>query len=95
MMSAWIIVDRFPASSGGKTLASICRDDVPVWSAAKRSAEKKIPIAVLRPSSATAMPTNPTALTWMSFVAIVNFQPRLSSAPPRPANPPAIASARM
>ena len=50
-----------------------------------------MPIAVLRPSSATAMPMKPSVLTWMSFVAIRNCQPSTSSAPARPANAPQMA----
>ena len=54
--SPWMSCVRLPASSGGKKSGSRLRVDVPVLSAAKSSAAKKMPTAVLRPSSATAMP---------------------------------------
>ena len=48
---------RFDASSGRKISGSRLRVDVPVVSAAKSSAASPTPIALLRPSSATAIPT--------------------------------------
>ena len=52
---------RFAASSGAKTDGSRLRTDVPLTSAPNSSAaEAACPIAVLRPSSATAMPRNPS-----------------------------------
>ena len=58
-MSPWIINVRLPASSGGK----IVRIEVPRRGAGEERAEeqgrKPIPIAVLRPSRATAMPMKP------------------------------------
>ena len=53
------------ASSGGKISGSRFREDVPVWSAAKRSAARPMPTAVLRPSSATAMPMKPIVEPWI------------------------------
>ena len=50
----------------------------------KRSAASATPIAVLRPSSATAMPTNAIVAPWMSPVASRNCQPSTSTAPARP-----------
>ena len=61
---AWIMVERFSANSGSKTLGSSWRDDVPTCSAPKSRAANRIPTALLRPSSATAIPVKP-----MKFVA--------------------------
>jgi hypothetical protein len=94
MMRAWIMVARLPASSGGKTLGSSWRVEVPTCRAPKSSAAKKIPTALLRPRSATAMPMNPIAPTSKSFVATRYFHPRTSTEPAIPANAPEIASAR-
>ena len=57
------------------------RCEVPLRSAPNSSAAATVPIAVLRPSSATAMPRKPSCVTSMSFVAKRNCQPRMSSAP--------------
>ena len=54
-----MMIARLEARSGGKNSGSRLREAVPVWSAAKRSAESATPTAVLRPSSATAMPMKP------------------------------------
>ena len=65
---------RFVASSGWKTVGSRLRTDVPLISAPNSSALKNTPIAVLRPSSATAMPKKPDAgAIWMSLVAIAEL----------------------
>ena len=63
MISAWIIVERFVASSGGKSVPESCLGEVPTCSAPKRTAAKRIPTALFRPRSATAIPMKPTALT--------------------------------
>ncbi len=70
MIRPWMMVARLPASSGGKTVGSSDRVDVPTCRPPKSSADSAIPIAVLRPSSATAMPMNPTWLAAMSFVTM-------------------------
>ncbi len=57
----WISSVRFEASSGWKISGSRFRVDVPLTRAPNRRAAKATPTAVLRPSSATAMPTKPTA----------------------------------
>ena len=85
---------RFPASCGSKTLGSSWRLEVPTVRAPKSSAAKKTPTALLRPSSATAIPRKPTFETRMSEVAMWNCQPRTSIAPASPANAPEIAIAR-
>ena len=60
--SAWIVSDRFPACSGmSKTSGGMFRVAVPLMSAPKTSADRPTPSAVLRPSSATAIPTKPIA----------------------------------
>ena len=68
---------------------------MPTVSAANSMAESPTPMAVFRPSSATAMPTK---AIWdeisTSFVLIRNCQPRMSIAPARPAKRPEIAIAR-
>ena len=69
--------------------------DVPVESAPNRSADAQTPTAVLRPSSATAMPRKPYSLPRMSLVAILNCQPSTSSVPARPAKMPHSAITRM
>ena len=79
---------RFVASSGSKIVGSRLRTDVPLSSAPNSSAATTVPPAVLRPSSATAMPRKPTWEIWMSFVAIRNCQPRTSIAPASPASTP-------
>ena len=71
------------------------RSEVPVSSAPNSSAAKTVPIAVLRPSSATAIPRKPTCEVWMSFVNRLNFQPSMSIAAASPANTPQIAIARI
>ena len=86
----WMIDVSAPASSGWKTAGSRLRTDVPVSSAPNSSAENSVPIAVLRPSSATAMPRKPIWETWTSLVAIRNCQPSTSSEPASPANAPQI-----
>ena len=91
--SAWIISVRLPASCGGKTVGSRPRVEVPFTSAPKSSAERPTPTAVLRPSSATAIPMKPTFDTWMSSTPRRYCQPRMSIAPPRPAKTPEIAIA--
>ena len=58
-MSPWMITVRGVASSGGKISGSRLRVDVPVCRAAKSSAERPMPTAVLRPRRATAMPMKP------------------------------------
>jgi hypothetical protein len=64
----------------------------PVWRTANRSAPSTMPIPVLRPSSAIAMPVKPASTTCRFVVWIWNEpEPRTSVAPPRPANAPAIA----
>ena len=50
-----------------------------------------VPTAVLRPSSATAMPRKPICEPWMSLVAMRNCQPSTSTAPASPAKSPQIA----
>ena len=90
----WIRRVRFEASSGWKTAGSRLRVDVPFRSAPKSSAERPTPTAVLRPSSATAIPVKPIVDAWMSLVERRNCHPRMSSAPARPANAPEIAIAR-
>ena len=67
---------------------------MPLTSPPNSSAEKKTPTAVLRPSSATAIPVKPIVEAWMSFVSSRNSQPRMSSAPASPAKLPEIAIAR-
>ena len=77
---------RFEASSGSKIVGSRLRCDVPLSSAPNSSAAASVPPAVLRPSSATAMPMKPTLRDgWMSLVAMWNCQPRTSSEPASPA----------
>ena len=86
-----IISVRFVASSGGNTAGSRLRTDVPLSSAPNSSALNSTPIAVLRPSSATAMPMKPAPTTlafWRSLVATANCQPSTSIAPASPAKPP-------
>ena len=93
--SPWIITVRFDASSGLKISGSRFRVDVPVTSDANSIAAKPIPIALLRPSSATAIPTKAICDEIMtSFVLIRYAQPIVSIAPARPANMPEIAIAR-
>ncbi len=79
---------RFVASCGSKIDGSRLRTDVPLSSAPNSSAATTVPPAVLRPSSATAIPKNPTCDTKMSFVAIRNCQPSTSIAPASPAKIP-------
>ena len=76
---------RFCASAGSKIDGSRLRCDVPLLSAPNSSAAATVPLAVLRPSSATAIPRKPTSDAWMSFVASRNCQPRMSMPPARPA----------
>ena len=65
--SAWIVSERFPACSGmSNASGGMFRDAVPLSSAAKTSADRPTPSAVLRPSSATAMPVKPMRDDWMS-----------------------------
>jgi hypothetical protein len=94
MISAWMIVERFVASSGLKTSGLSCRGEVPTWSAPKRSAAKRIPTALFRPRRATAMPVYPTTPIGKSFSATWNFQPSMSIEPARPAKAPEIANAK-
>ena len=79
---------RLTASAGSNTAGSRFRTDVPVTSAPKNRAENSTPDAVLRPSSATAMPRKPIWVLWMSLVATRNCQPSTSSEPARPAKSP-------
>ncbi len=79
---------RFAASDGSKIVGSRLRCEVPLISAPNRIADATVPLAVLRPSSATAMPKKPTCVVWMSSVPTLNCQPRTSSAPASPANTP-------
>jgi hypothetical protein len=83
------------ASAGSKMFGSRLRTEVPVISAPNSSAEKSVPVAVLRPSSATAMPRKPSWLLRMSLVAMRNSQPSTSSVPASPANAPHTAITRM
>ena len=86
---------RFWASSGAKIAGSRFLVDVPTVSAAKSMADRPTPIAVFRPSRATAIPTKAICDEMRtSFVLIRNCQPRMSSAPARPAKRPEIAIAR-
>ncbi|OLD99843.1 MAG: hypothetical protein AUG91_05825 [Actinobacteria bacterium 13_1_20CM_4_69_9] len=64
-------------------------------SAPKRSADKPTPTAVLRPSSATAIPMKPIFDTWTSSTPSRNCHPRMSRPPASPANRPEIAIATM
>ena len=91
----WIIHVRLDASAGSKIDGSRERVDVPVVSAPNSRAENSVPIAVLRPSSATAIPEKPSVESWMSLVAIRNCQPSTSSVPASPANAPQTAITRM
>ena len=50
---------RFVASEGSKIVGSRLRCDVPLSSAPNRRAAATVPTAVLRPSSATAIPMKP------------------------------------
>ena len=84
----WMMIARLDARSGGKYDGSRFRDAVPVSSAAKSSAARPTPTAVLRPSSATAMPMKPTVEAWICVVSRRNSQPTMSSAPARPAKQP-------
>ena len=52
------MVARSMARAGSKTSGSSWRVDVPTSSAAKRSAAKRMPTALLRPRRATAIPVN-------------------------------------
>jgi hypothetical protein len=70
------------------------RVEVPLTSAPKSSADRKVPIAVFRPSRATAMPMKPIDEAWMSLTLSRNSQPSTSTAPARPAKRPEIAIAR-
>jgi hypothetical protein len=91
-----IVSVRLPASSGRKTsVIPGFRVDVPWTRQPKRSAASPTPTAVLRPSSATAIPMKPMFETWMSSTPIRYSQPSSSIAPARPANIPEIAIARM
>ena len=90
----WMIRVRFPASSGWKTDGSRFRVDVPVSSAPKSIAEKKIPTGLFLPRSATAIPMNPTWTLWITVRSTLNCQPRRSIAPAMPAKAPEIAIAR-
>ena len=89
---------RFVASSGSKIVGSRLRCEVPVSRAPKSSAATTVPLAVLRPSSATAMPKKPRptfAELKMSLVAMWNCQPRRSTDPASPAKAPQTAMTRM
>ena len=50
---------RFSASEGSKIVGSRFRCEVPLISAPNSSAAATVPTAVLRPSSATAIPMKP------------------------------------
>jgi len=54
---------RFVASSGSNTAGSRLRTDVPLSRPPNRSAANSVPTAVLRPSSATAMPRKPACVS--------------------------------
>ncbi len=62
--------------------------EVPVRSAPKRSAARPTPTAVLRPSSATAIPMKPICDTWTSSTPRRCCQPTMSRPPASPANAP-------
>ena len=81
-------VVRLAASSGSKIVGSRLRCEVPLSRPPNSSPAATVPIAVLRPSRATAMPRKPICEIWMSFVAIRNCQPSTSSDPASPANTP-------
>ena len=85
---------RLVASSGSKIVGSRLRCDVPLNSAPNNSAATAVPLAVLRPSSATAIPKKPTCEIWMSLVATWNSQPRMSIEPASPAKAPHTAITR-
>jgi hypothetical protein len=65
--SPWMISVRLPASSGSKISGSRFLELVPVRRAPKRSAAARMPLAVLRPRRATAMPTKPISACWTSI----------------------------
>src|SRR3954451_1291106 len=90
----WMITAMLPPTPGAKMVGSRFRDAIPVWSAAKRSADNPTPTAVFRPSSATAMPMKPMFVPWIVVMSTRYCQPRMSSEPASPANSPAIAIAR-
>src|SRR3954454_10816729 len=90
----WMIWARLAARSGRKMDGSSCRPEVPFRSAPKSSAASPTPTAVLRPSSATAIPTKPIVDARTSACPRRNCQPRMSIAPARPANAPEMAMAR-
>src|SRR5215207_1372926 len=94
MTSAWIIVARSTARAGSKTSGSSCRVEVPTSRPAKRSAAKRIPTGLFRPSRATAMPVKGMKFVAKSPVETANLNPRRSTEPASPANAPEIASAR-
>ena len=68
-----MIVARSVASDGLKMEGSSARVDVPVESPAKRSAAKRMPTGLLRPSRATAIPVNPTWFVAKSLVSTANL----------------------
>ncbi len=74
-ISPWIRSVRFEASSGWKTSGSRFRVEVPVSSDAEEERAEADADAVLRPSSATAIPTNPSCDVWMSPVESRNCHP--------------------
>ena len=93
--SAWIISVRLPASSGWNTSGSRLRVDVRQERSEQERRQAYADRCALRPSSATAIPMKPICELWMSIWPSLNCQPRMSIAPPIPANMLAIAIARM
>src|SRR5439155_12239839 len=63
--SPWMMTARLPPTPGAKMVGSRLRDAVPVCKAAKRSAARPTPTALLRPSRATAIPMKPMFAPWM------------------------------
>ncbi len=89
-ISPWMMIARLPASCGGKMVGSSARVEVPTSRPPNSRAASAMPTAELRPSSATAMPMNPTWLAAMSLVTMWYSQPSTSQAPARPAKAPPI-----
>ena len=89
MTRPWMMYVRFWPATGRRPPGRGCASTCPA--AARRTAapRRTVPTAVLRPSSATAMPRKPSEPTWMSFVAMRNCQPRTSIAPGQAGEQPA------
>ena len=87
MIVPWMMLDT-PLASSGLNEPESCRP--PLCSAANRSAESTTPMAVLRPSSATAMPVKPMSSTGTSEdgdrVAHAEHLDRAGQAGERPAD---------